>query len=249
MIIIKSENEIKIMKEAGRVTAGVLERIKSAIKPGITTIELDQIAEEEILKNNMAPAFKGYNGFPASICVSINEQVVHGIPSDRVICEGDIVSVDVGVRYEGYHGDAARTFAVSPVPDEAKRLIKVTEQSFYEGLKYCNTRYRLTDISHAIQEYVESNGFSVVKDFVGHGIGKSMHEDPQIPNYGRPGRGTRLASGMVFAIEPMVNMGTDEVSVLLDNWTVVTNDGKLSSHYENTVALTDGEPIILTTIE
>ena len=237
------------MKEAGKVTAGVLERIKSTIKPGITTKELDQIAEEEILKNHMIPAFKGYNGFPASICVSINEQVVHGIPSKRAICEGDIVSVDVGVRYEGYHGDAARTFEVGSVSEEAKKLIKVTKQSFYEGLKYCNTRYRLTDISHAIQDYVESNGFSVVKDFVGHGIGKDMHEDPQIPNYGRPGRGTRLASGMVFAIEPMVNLGTDEVSVLLDNWTVVTNDGKLSSHYENTVALTDGEPVILTTIE
>jgi methionyl aminopeptidase len=249
MIIIKSKNEIKVMKEAGKVTAGVLERIKSTIKPGITTKELDQIAEEEILKNHMIPAFKGYNGFPASICVSINEQVVHGIPSKRAICEGDIVSVDVGVRYEGYHGDAARTFEVGSVSEEAKKLIKVTKQSFYEGLKYCNTRYRLTDISHAIQDYVESNGFSVVKDFVGHGIGKDMHEDPQIPNYGRPGRGTRLASGMVFAIEPMVNLGTDEVSVLLDNWTVVTNDGKLSSHYENTVALTDGEPVILTTIE
>ncbi len=249
MIIIKSENEIKIMKEAGRVTAGVLEKIGNVLKPGMTTIELDRIAEEEIYKYHMIPAFKGYNGFPASICVSINEQVVHGIPSDRIINEGDIVSVDVGVRYEGYHGDAAKTFAVGSVSDEAKKLIEVTECSFYEGLKYCNTKFRLSDISHAIQTYVESKGFEIVKDFVGHGIGKSMHEDPQIPNYGRPGRGTRLTSGMVFAIEPMVNMGTDEVSVLLDNWTVVTNDAKLSSHFEHTVAITDGEPVILTMVD
>jgi len=249
MIIIKSENEIKMMKEAGKVTASVLNKIEKLLTPGMTTIELDRIAEEEIIKYHMFPAFKGYNGFPASICASINEQVVHGIPSDRIINEGDIVSIDVGVRYKGYHGDAARTFAVGSVSDEAKRLIEVTEHSFYEGLKYCNTKYRLSDISHAIQTYVESNGFAIVKDFVGHGIGKNMHEDPQIPNYGRPGRGTRLTSGMVFAIEPMVNLGTDEVTVLLDNWTVVTNDAKLSSHYENTVVITDGEPVILTMIE
>ncbi|NLK72042.1 MAG: type I methionyl aminopeptidase [Clostridiales bacterium] len=248
MIVIKSDHEIKIMREAGKVTAQVLEKLGNALKPGITTLELDKIAEEEIIRQNMFPAFKGYNGFPASICVSINEQVVHGIPSERMIREGDIVSIDVGVRYQGYHGDAARTFSVGAVTDEAKKLIQVTEKSFFEGLKYCKKEFRLSDISNAIQNYVESEGFSIVKDFVGHGIGRDMHEDPQIPNYGKPGRGPRLAEGMVFAIEPMVNAGTDQVTVLLDNWTVVTDDAKLSAHYENTVLITDGEPEILTII-
>lgn len=246
MIIIKSENEIREMKEAGKGVAHVLEKMESVLRPGITTLELDQIAEEEIRKYNMIPAFKGYNGFPASICVSINEQVVHGIPSDRKVCEGDIVSIDVGTIYNGYYGDAAKTFSVGTVSDEAKKLIEVTEKCFFEGLKYCKSGFRLSDISHAIQTYVESHGYSVVKDFVGHGIGKNMHEDPQIPNYGRPGRGTRLSAGMVFAIEPMVNVGTDMVTVLLDNWTAVTQDSKLSAHYEHTVAITDGEPMILT---
>lgn len=248
MIIIKSNNEIEKMKEAGKVTAQVLEKIKNEIKSGITTKELDKIAETEIEKYHMTPAFKGYNGFPASICVSINEQVVHGIPSDRIIKDGDIVSIDVGVNYKGYHGDAARTFPVGNVSDEMKQLIDITEQSFFEGLKYCNTKSRLSDISCAIQTYAEKNGCSVVKDFVGHGIGKDMHEDPQIPNYGQPGRGPRLAAGMIFAIEPMVNLGTDQVDVLLDNWTVVTKDAKPSAHYENTVVITDAEPIILTKI-
>lgn len=246
MIIIKSENEIREMKEAGKGVAHVLEKMESVLRPGITTLELDQIAEEEIRKYNMIPAFKGYNGFPASICVSINEQVVHGIPSDRKVCEGDIVSIDVGTIYNGYYGDAAKTFSVGTVSEEAKKLIEVTEKCFFEGLKYCKSGFRLSDISHAIQTYVESHGYSVVKDFVGHGIGKNMHEDPQIPNYGRPGRGTRLSAGMVFAIEPMVNVGTDMVTVLLDNWTAVTQDSKLSAHYEHTVAITDGEPMILT---
>lgn len=246
MIIIKSDHEIKIMREAGKITAQVLEKMGDVLRPGITTLELDKIAEEEMKRYNMTPAFKGYNGFPGSICVSINEQVVHGIPSDRIINEGDVVSIDVGVRYQGYHGDAARTFSVGAVSDEAKQLIVATEKSFFEGLKFCRKDYRLSDISNAIQTYVESEGFSVVKDFVGHGIGRDMHEDPQIPNYGKPGRGPRLAAGMIFAIEPMVNAGTDEVTVLLDNWTVVTNDAKLSAHYENSVLITDGEPEILT---
>lgn len=249
MIILKNDNEIKLMREAGRVVAIVLEKIESSLKPGITTLELDTIAEEIIKEHQMIPAFKGYNGFPASICVSINEEVVHGIPSsNKKIKDGDIVSVDVGTIYKGYHGDAARTFPVGTVSEEAKKLIEVTKNSFYEGLKYCKKGYRLSDVSNAIQSYVESKGCSVVKDFVGHGIGKKMHEDPQIPNFGRPGRGPRLAEGMVFAIEPMVNLGTDEVQVLLDNWTVVTQDQKLSAHYEHTVALTDGEPVILTTV-
>lgn len=246
MIIIKSSAEISIMKEAGKVTAHILEMLKDVIKPGITTLEIDTIVENEILKYKMKPAFKGYNEYPASACVSINEQIVHGIPSDRKVIEGDIVSIDVGTIYQGYYSDAARTYPVGNVSQEARKLIEVTEQSFYEGLKYCKPGYRLTDISAAIQAYVEKNGFTVVKDFVGHGIGRHMHEEPQIPNYGRPGRGPRLAAGMVFAVEPMVNAGTDEINILEDNWTAVTLDSKLSAHYENTVALRDGEPMILT---
>ena len=248
MITIKSDNEIKLMREAGRVVAITLEKVREAIKPGISTKEIDQIAEKEILKYKMIPAFKGYSGFPASTCISINEQVVHGIPSERTLEEGDIVSVDVGTIYKGYYGDAARTFAVGEIDEAKSKLIRVTEESFFEGLKFCNNQYRLTDISNAIQKYVEKNGFSVVKDFVGHGIGSEMHEEPQIPNYGKAGRGPRLQKGMVLAIEPMVNIGTDEVEVLQDNWTAITADYKPSAHYENTVAITDGEPIILTSL-
>ena len=248
MITIKSDNEIELMREAGRVVAITLEKVREAIKPGISTKELDRIAENEILKYKMIPAFKGYNGFPASTCISINEQVVHGIPSGRTLEEGDIVSVDVGTIYKGYYGDAARTFAVGEIDEAKSKLIRVTEESFFEGLKFCNSQYRLTDISNAIQKYVEGNGFSVVKDFVGHGIGSDMHEEPQIPNYGKAGRGPRLQKGMVLAIEPMVNIGTDEVEVLQDNWTAITADHKPSAHYENTVAITDGEPIILTSL-
>lgn len=246
MIIIKSSAEISIMQEAGKVTAYILEMLKDIIKPGITTREIDSVVENEILRHNMIPAFKGYNGFPASTCVSVNEEVVHGIPSDRTVTEGDIVSIDVGSIYRGYYSDAARTYTVGSVSEEAAKLIEVTERSFFEGLKYCRPGYRLTDISAAIQAYVENNGFSVVKDFVGHGIGRHMHEEPQIPNYGRPGRGPRLAAGMVFAIEPMVNEGTDRIEILSDNWTAVTSDSKLSAHYENTVAVTEDEPLILT---
>lgn len=248
MIIIKSENEIKLMREAGRVVAYVHEKMKESIKAGMTTKELDEIAEKEIIRHGQIPAFKGYNGFPASICASVNEEVVHGIPSNKVIKDGDIVSIDVGTIYHGYYGDGAKTYEVGKVSDESKRLISVTKQSFFEGLKFCREGYRLSDISHAVQKYVEEAGFSVVKDFVGHGVGKDMHEEPQIPNFGRPGRGPRLVAGMVLAIEPMVNMGIDEVEVLTDNWTVITKDKKRSAHYEHSIVITKDEPILLTAL-
>ncbi|PAB58195.1 type I methionyl aminopeptidase [Anaeromicrobium sediminis] len=248
MIIIKSKKEIEYMKEAGKIVAYTHELLREYIKPGITTKELDHIAENEIRKHGAIPAFKGYHGFPATICASINEEVVHGIPGLKTLEDGDIISIDIGAVINGYYGDAARTHAVGNVSEEASRLIQVTKQSFYEGLKFCKEGYRLSDISHAVQKYVEENGFSVVRDFVGHGIGQNMHEDPQIPNYGLPGKGPRLKSGMVLAIEPMVNMGSYHVKTLLDNWTVVTIDGKYSAHYEHSVAITEDEPIILTTI-
>lgn len=246
MIIIKSRGEIQLMREAGKVTAQILLSLYQIIKPGMKTKEVDAYIEGEILRYKMIPAFKGYNGFPASACVSINNEIVHGIPSEKALKDGDIVSVDVGNIYKGYFSDAARTYPVGNVSDEAMKLIVATEESFFEGLKFCKVGYRLSDISNAIQTRAEADGFSLVRDFVGHGIGSSMHEEPQIPNYGPKGRGPRLAEGMVFAIEPMVNQGTYESRVLDDSWTVVTKDGKLSSHYENTVAITDGEPEILT---
>jgi methionyl aminopeptidase len=247
MIIIKSQQEIDIMRESGKVTAYILSELSNLIRPGISTKEIDDFVEETILKNHMTPSFKGYNGYPASACVSVNEEVVHGIPSPKkLLREGDIVSVDVGSTHKGYVSDAARTYPVSRISGEAQRLIDVTEACFFEGLKFCRAGYRLSDISAAIQIKAESEGFSVIRDFVGHGIGRAMHEEPQIPNYGKPGRGPRLVPGMVFAIEPMVNQGDYEVRVLQNNWTVVTVDGKLSAHYENTVVITDGEPELLT---
>lgn len=246
MIILKSPKEIEIMKRAGAVVAQVHKRLKEVIEPGITTEELDRIAEEYILKSGAQPAFKGYNGFPASICASINEEVVHGFPGSRVLEEGDIISLDIGTIVEGYVGDAARTHAVGKISPEKEKLIEVTKESFFQGIQFAKEGYRLSDISHAVQQYVESNGFSVVRDYVGHGVGRNMHEDPPIPNYGRPGRGPRLKRGMVLAIEPMVNLGTYHVETLKNNWTVVTLDGKSSAHYENTIAITEGEPEILT---
>ncbi len=247
MIIIKSDQEIDIMRESGKVTAHILKELENFIKPGISTMDIDQFVEKTILSNNMIPSFKGYNGFPASACVSINNEVVHGIPdAARFLKEGDIVSVDVGCTYKGYISDAARTYPVGAISPEAQKLIDATRDSFFEGLKFCRPGYRLSDISHAIQQKAESEGFSVIRDFVGHGVGRAMHEEPQIPNYGKPGRGPRLARGMVFAIEPMINQGTFEVDVLADNWTVVTLDGKLSAHYENTVVITDDEPELIT---
>lgn len=248
MIIIKSQRELELMRKAGKITALALEEIAKHIKPGITTLELNKIAEEFILSHNAIPTFKGYQGFPAAICTSVNEEVVHGIPGLKTLKDGDIISVDVGAEFEGYNGDAARTFPVGNVKSDAMHLIEVTKQSFFEGIVYAKPGYRLSDISNAVQRYVESYNFSVVRDYVGHGIGQKMHEDPQIPNFGPPGKGPRLRQGMTLAIEPMVNMGGYEVYTLENNWTVVTKDGSLSAHYENTIAITDGEPEILTMI-
>ena len=246
MIIIKSKAELEIMRMAGRIVAGAHALVARSIRVGITTMELNRLVEEYIYSHNAIPSFKGYNGFPASICTSINEQVIHGIPGPIPLKNGDIISVDIGVMYNGYHGDAARTYPVGDVHPRAQRLIEVTEEAFFAGLKYARPGCRLFDISHATGDYVEKNGYSVVKAFVGHGIGQNMHEDPQIPNYGPPGKGVRLRPGMTLAIEPMINEGTDQVVILDDGWTVVTQDGSLSAHFEHTIAITDGEPIILT---
>lgn len=234
------------MQESGRIVALVHETIKKAIKPGVTTDELDRIAEAVITENGAVPSFKGYHGFPGSICASINDQVIHGIPGDIKLSEGDIISIDVGAFKNGYHADAARTHPVGNVSEAAANLIKVTEESFFEGLKYCRKGYRLSDVSHAIQKYSEDRGYGVVRDFVGHGVGRQLHEDPPIPNYGAPGRGPRLESGMVLAIEPMINQGDHRVKVLDDDWTVVTLDGLWSAHYEHTVVITEDEPLLLT---
>lgn len=250
MIIIKSDYEIEKMRKAGKIVALAHEAIAENIKVGMSTLELDKIAEEVILGHGAKAAFKGYGGFPGNICVSINEEVVHGIPSDnRIIQDGDIVSVDIGSYIDGYYGDAARTFAVGDVSEKAKKLIEVTQESFFEGLKFCKVGNKLSDVSHAIQKYNEEHGFSVVRNYVGHGIGTSLHEDPQIPNYGKPNRGPTLEKGMVLAIEPMINIGGYETKTLRDNWTVVTKDKSLSAHYENTIVITTGEPEILTLID
>ena len=235
------------MREPGKVTGKILKELEDFIKPGISTMDIDKFVEDTIRAHGMIPAFKGYGGFPGSACVSVNEEIVHGIPSKkRILREGDIVSVDIGCIYKGYNSDAARTYGVGKISEEAQRLIDAARESFFEGLKFCKVGYRLSDVSHAIQKRVEEDGFGVIRDFVGHGIGRELHEDPQIPNYGKPGRGPRLAKGMVLAIEPMISEGTYEVEVLLDNWTAVTADGKLAAHYENTVVITDGEPELLT---
>jgi methionyl aminopeptidase len=247
MIIIKSKQEIDIMREAGKVTGQVLKELEDFIKPGVSTMEIDSFVENFIRSKGMIPSFKGLYDFPGSACVSINEEVVHGIPSeDRILQEGDIVSVDVGSTYKGYCSDAARTYAVGEISDEARHLIETAKESFFAGMEFCKVGCRLSDVSHAIQAKVESEGFSVIRDYVGHGIGRDMHEDPQIPNFGKPGRGPRLTEGMVFAIEPMIAVGSYETDVLLDDWTVVTVDGKYAAHYENTVVITDGEPELLT---
>lgn len=249
MIYCKSNTEIELMRIAGRIVAETLEKIQEVIKPGITTKELDRIAEEYITSCGARPSFKGYYGFPASICASINSEVVHGIPDNRALREGDIISIDCGACYKGFHGDAARTFPVGNISETAQRLIDVTQKSFFEGVKFAVVGNRIGDIGHAIQTYVEANGFSVVRDYVGHGIGKQMHEEPSVPNYGRAGRGPKLNSGMTLAIEPMVNEGTYNVREESNGWTVVTLDAKLSAHYENTIAILDNGPEILTLIK
>jgi methionyl aminopeptidase len=247
MIIIKSDQEIELMREAGKVTGLVLKELENVIKPGISTADIDKFVEDTIRAHGMIPSFKGLYDFPASACISINEEVVHGIPDKkRILKDGDIVSVDVGSTYKGYCSDAARTYAVGEISETAQKLIDAARDSFFAGMEFCKVGFRLSDVSHAIQQKAEGEGFSVIRDFVGHGIGQDMHEDPQIPNYGKPGRGPRLVKGMVFAIEPMICEGGYEVETLSNRWTVVTADGKLSAHYENTVVITDGEPELLT---
>jgi len=246
MINIKNASEIEKMKRAGRVVALAHQAAKEAIRPGISTKELDRIIRDVIISNGAIPSFKDYNGYPANACISVNDVVIHGIPSGLKLCEGDIVSIDIGALLDGFHGDAAATHGVGKISDEAQSLIDTTKASFFEGIKYATEGNRLSDISIAIQQFVEERGYSVVKDFVGHGIGRKLHEDPEVPNYYTGRRGTRLYAGMALAIEPMVNEGDDEVEVLEDGWTVTTVDGSLSAHYEHTIIITKNEPIITT---
>src|SRR5665647_3509691 len=246
MISCKSEKELAYMREAGRVVASVHREIARMIKVGTTTLELNRLAEDIIIKAGARPAFKGLYGFPYTICASVNEEVVHGFPSSIKLENGDIVSIDIGAEVNGYFGDSAATYPVGDVSPEVLNLIKATEESLYKGIAMAQAGNRLSDISHAVQTCAEGYGYSVVRDYVGHGIGKQPHEDPQIPNFGKPGRGIRLKAGMTLAIEPMINMGTYEVHTLLNNWTVVTLDAKLSAHFEHTIAITDGKPEILT---
>ena len=246
-ISIKSAREIEFMTEAGRILEIVHKEMEKALRPGMTTKDIDRLGEEVIRSYGCVPSFLNYNGYPASVCVSINDEVVHGIPSDkRIIKEGDIVSLDAGVIYKGYHSDAARTHAIGEITKEAKELIKVTEESFFEGMKYAKEGNYLYEISGAIGRYAQERGYGVVRDLCGHGIGTHLHESPEIPNYEMPRRGVKLRRGMTLAIEPMINMGTYAVDWLDDDWTVVTRDGSLSAHYENTILITDGEPILLT---
>lgn len=246
MIIIHSKEELKKIRASSKILSEVLSELIKLIIPGITTAELDRKAEKMICERGGLPAFKGYRGFPASLCTSVNEEVVHGIPGPRVLKEGDIVSLDVGVKFKGYFGDMAVTVPLGKVNPQLLKLMDVTREALFEGIKKVRADSRLSDISHAVQSHVEKNGFSVVRDFVGHGIGSSLHEEPQIPNFGEQGQGSRLKPGMVLAIEPMVNMGTFEVQIGEDNWTATTVDGKPSAHFEHTVVVTEGNPEILT---
>ncbi|MBS1232819.1 MAG: map [Nitrospirae bacterium] len=248
MIILKSPEEVEKMTQSCLVVAKALDYLKDMVTPGVSTSELEQFADAYIRSNNAVPAFKGYRGYPASICTSINNEVIHGIPSDRVLEEGDIVGIDLGVYKDGFYGDAASTFAVGKITPDAEKLLQITEESLYLGIEYARKNNRVSDISHAIQKHIESNGFSVVRAFVGHGIGRDLHEDPQVPNFGLPGRGPRLRSGITLAIEPMVNAGRHEVVVLDDGWTAVTMDGTLSAHFEHTILVTEDQPKILTKI-
>ena len=249
-IIIKNSEQLALMRKAGKITAEALLVAREAVRPGVTTLEVDKKIKAFIERCGAVPSFLGYGGFPGSACISINEEVIHGIPSAKVVIkEGDIVKVDVGARYRGYNGDSARTFPVGRVSDEALRLISVTEGSFWEAMRFARAGYRIGDIGAAVEDFVISNGFSVVKAFVGHGLGRDLHEDPEVPNYGRKGRGPRLMSGMTLAVEPMVNAGDYNVNILKDGWTVVTADGSLSAHYENSIAITESDPIVLTDAE
>lgn len=249
MISLKSERELELMRKAGSIVAQILQELTKLVKPGITTGELDRYAESRCKELKAVPAFKGYHGFPATVCISINEEVVHGIPSPkRVLKDGDIVGLDFGVSYDGWYGDSARTVPVGRIAPEAKKLIEVTEESLMRGIQECREGNRVFDIGHAVQNYVEAYGYGVVKEFVGHGIGRALHEEPQVPNYGPKGKGLLLKSGMVLAIEPMINAGSHEVKVLKDGWTAVTVDRSLSAHFEHTVAITPKGPEILTLV-
>ncbi len=246
MIIVKSSREIELMREAGRITASVFDALLPLLKPGVTTMELDRVAEETIRSQNAVPGFKGYGGFPATLCVSVNDTLVHGFPSKYRLKEGDIVSIDVGAVYKGYNGDAARTFAIGKVSEEASKLIRVTEECFWKAMEIIKPGIYLSDVSHIIQQHAEANGFSIPRDYTGHGIGTELHEDPIIPNYGLPGHGPKLRVGMCLAIEPMLHQGRRDTKVMPDGWTVKTVDGKLASHYENTIVITEGGYEVLT---
>ena len=246
MIAVKSDRELEVMRKACQITAAARKLAGDMIHPGITTREIDKAVHHFILSQGAKPSFLGYAGYPASVCVSVNEEVIHGIPGGRRLKEGDIVSIDVGAYYHGFHGDCAATYPCGKISREAQLLIDVTQQSFFEGIKHARQGGRVSDISHAVQTYAESFGFGVVREYVGHGVGEKMHEEPEIPNYGAPGRGPRLIRGMTIAVEPMITLGNPSIRVLKDDWTVVTLDGKLAAHYENTVLITDGEPEILT---
>ena len=249
MIVLKTGRELKIMREACRISAGALQTVGKAVEPGVTTAELDKLAEDYIRSHGGEPNFKNYEGYPATACISINNEVIHGIPSaKRVLKQGDIVSVDLGAKFDGYHGDNAATFACGEISAEAKRLIETTKESLYEGIRAAVSGGRIGDIGHAVQSYVEARGYSVVRQFVGHGIGTHLHEAPEVPNFGTPGRGIRLMPGMTLAIEPMINFGKPDVKILPDGWTVLTVDGSLSAHFEHTVVITTDGPKIMTLV-
>ena len=249
MISIKNNRELEVMRKACRITAEARALAASMVKPGVTTLEIDTAVHDYIVSQGATPSFLGYGGFPGSACISINDVVIHGIPGNRVIQEGDIVSVDVGAKWNGFHGDCAATIIAGETDEESKKLVLATRQSFYEGLKFCRKGYRISDIGNAVQTYAESCGYGVVRKFVGHGVGENLHEEPEVPNFGRPGRGPRLIPGMTIAIEPMITAGSYDVFVMPDRWTTKTVDGKRAAHYENTVLITDGEPEILTVTE
>ena len=249
MISLKSPREIEAMRKAGRITAQARALAGSMVRPGVTTKEIDLAVRRFIKSQGAKPSFLGYGGFPGAACISVNEEVIHGIPGNRVLKDGDIVSVDVGAFIGGFHGDCAATYACGQISDEAKRLIEVTQQSFWEGMKFARQGYRVSDIGHAVQEYVEANGFSVVRDYVGHGVGAKLHEPPEVRNFGPAEHGPRLVPGMTIAVEPMVNVGDWQVKTLADGWTVVSRDGSLTAHYENSLLITDGDPEILTVTE
>ena len=249
MIAIKNERELVCMRQACKITAAARALAGEMVRPGVSTKQIDKAVYDYIVSQGAKPSFLNYNGYPASACISVNDTVIHGIPGGYVLQDGDIVSIDVGAFYKGFHGDCAATFPCGAISAQAQKLIDVTKQSFFEGIRFARRGHRVSDISHAIQTYVESNGFSVVRSFVGHGVGAQLHEEPEVPNFGAAGRGPRMIPGMTLAIEPMVNAGGYGVHILRDHWTVKTDDGSLSAHYENTVLITDGEPEILTVTE